>query len=92
MPNEINNVSNQSGVQPKQTNKKDEKMSWGEAAKIIYEESIFGKTAKVHKTLNEDIPEKILEKSQSWGWVQNLQKTFGIESQSKTQETKQNNK
>ena len=91
MSNEINNLNNKPSVQANK-NDKNEKMSLKEAAKIVYEESIFGKAEKAHKALNKDIPEKILEKSQSWGWVQKLQKFFGVETQQNTQETEQKNK
>ncbi len=86
MSNEINNVNNQSKVQPKNNN--DKKMTVEEAAKIVYEESIFGIGGKIHKTLTEDIPEKILEKSQSWAWVQKLQEFFGIETKENKHEPK----
>lgn len=87
MSNEINNVSNQPKVQPKNNNN-DKKMTVEEAAKIVYEESIFGIGEKIHKTLTDDIPEKILEKSQSWAWVQKLQEFFGIETKENKQEQK----
>ena len=86
MANEINNINNQPKVQPKKDNK--EKMTIEEAAKIIYEESIFSKGEKIHKAITKDIPEKILEKSQSWGWVQKLQEIFGIETKENKTETK----
>ena len=88
MANEINNVNNQPKIQPKKDNK--EKMTVEEAAKIVYEESIFGKGEKIHKAITKDIPEKILEKSQSWEWVQKLQKFFGVEPKDNKQETKNN--
>ena len=91
MSNEISGVNNRPSTQPKQNEKK-EQMSLDEAAKIVYEESIFSKGSKIYKALNEDIPKKILEKSQSWGWVQTLQKAFGIEPKQDTQKPKQDNK
>lgn len=91
MSNEISGVNHRPSAQPKQNEKK-EPMSIDEAAKIVYEESIFSTGSKIYKALNEDIPKKILEKSQSWGWVQTLQKVFGIEQKHDTKEPKQDEK
>ena len=86
MSNEINKVNSQPNVQPKNNN--DKKNTIKEGVKKAYEESIFGIGEKIHKTLTEDIPEKIVEKSQSWAWVQKLQEFFGIETKENKQATK----
>lgn len=90
MANEINNNYKNQPTQKAQKGQKSENnkpFTKEEVAKIAYEESIFGKVEKAHKTLTKDIPEKILKESQTWGWVKKLQNFFGIKTEDNNQKT-----
>lgn len=94
MSNEINNNYKKQTVNTqnskKAENNPNKPMTKEEIAKAAYEGSIFGKAEKFHKAVTKDIPEKILQESQTWGWVKKLQKFFGIKPENEEQKT--NNK
>ena len=87
MANEINNNYKNQPTQKAQKSENNKPFTKEEVAKIAYEESIFGKVEKAHKTLTKDIPEKILKESQTWGWVKKLQNFFGIKTEDNNQKT-----